>query len=165
MQRPVNVAIYLWIVCYTALSHASTSFAQDVIAYDWLSLIFAASAGLLGGAARTIFTLVSERALVGNVKALLLKDLVVALIGGAAMYLAIQGYNAAAGAMGDFLKLPTIVHDLRVLLILWAGFSRGRWLGVLDRFASDAIANASSRLRGGAPVDPPPSVAAPLGDK
>lgn len=164
MQRHVNVALFIWLACYSALCYANTTFAQDILAYDWMSLLFAAAAGLLGGAARTIFTLVSERALVGNVKTLLLKDLVVAVFGGALMYLAIQGYNSAAASI-TLVKMPTVVQDLRVLLILWAGFSRGRWLGVLDRFAAAAIANASSKLRGGAGGDSPPSVAAPLGDK
>lgn len=163
MQRRVNQAFFLWLACYSALCYANTTLVQDVLAYDWMSLLFAAAAGLLGGAARTIFTLVSERALVGNVKTLLMKDLAVAIFGGAIMYIAIQGYNSGAAAI-TLVKLPTIVQDLRILLILWAGFSRGRWLGVLDRFAADAIANASSKLRGGAP-DSPPSVAAPLGEK
>lgn len=164
MQRRVNQAFFLWLACYSALCYANTTLVQDVLAYDWMSLLFAAAAGLLGGAARTIFTLVSERALVGNVKTLLLKDLIVAIFGGAVAYIAIQGYNSGASAI-TLVKLPIIVQDLRILLILWAGFSRGRWFGVLDRFAADAIANASSRLRGGAGPDAPPSVAAPLGEK
>lgn len=162
--RQINRALLAWLACYSALCYANTTFAEDVAAYDWMSLVFAAAAGLLGGAARTIFTLVSERAIVGNVKTLLLKDLVVAILGGAIMYLAIQGYNSAASAI-TMISLPGITRDLRVLFIVGAGFSRGRWFGVLDRFASDAIANASSKLRGGAPQDPPPAVAAPRGDK
>ena len=164
MQRAVNRALFAWLACYSALCYAQNTLAQDLIAYDWMSLVFAAAAGLLGGAARTIFTLVSERAIVGNVKTLLLKDLVVAVIGGAAMYLAIQGYNSAVGVM-TIIALPPIARDLRVLLIVGAGFSRGKWFGTLDRFASDAIANASSKLRGGAPPEPPASVALPSGDQ
>ncbi|MDP9902603.1 hypothetical protein [Variovorax ginsengisoli] len=164
MQRTINGLLFAWLACYSALCWANNTLAQDLIAYDWMSLAFAAAAGLLGGAARTIFTLVSERALVGNVRTLLLKDLVVALIGGAAMYLAIQGYNSWASAI-PYITLPPIARDLRVLLIVGAGFSRGRWFGVLDRLASDAIANASGKLRGSAAPDAPPSVAAPQLDK
>lgn len=164
MQRTVNRAFIGWLACYSALCYANNTLAQDLMVYDWMSLVFAAAAGLLGGAARTIFTLVSERAIVGNVKTLLLKDLVVAVIGGAAMYLAIQGYNSAVGAM-TIVSLPPIARDLRVLFIVGAGFSRGKWFGTLDRFASDAIANASSKLRGGAPADPPASVALPSGEQ
>lgn len=164
MQRRVNQALFLWVACYSALCYANTTLVQDVMAYDWMSLLFATAAGLLGGAARTILSLVSERALVGNVKTLLFKDLVVALFGGFFMYLGIQGYNSLASSL-TLVKLPAVVQDLRILLILWAGFSRGRWLGTVDRFAADLIANASSKLRGGAPPESPPSIAAPLGEK
>lgn len=150
----INIALGAWLATYSGLCWASNTLAQDIIQYDWLSLLFAIAAGLLGGAARTIYTMVSSQSVVGNIKTLLMKDLIVAMIGGAAMYLFVQGWNSWTSSMTS-ITLPGIQRDLRVLFIVGAGFSRGRWFGVLDKFTTDAIANASSKLRGGAPVDPP----------
>jgi hypothetical protein len=135
-------------------------FAEDVRTYDWQSLFFAALAGLVGGAVRWVVTNLDRGSLVGNQKMLLLKDLVVAIMGGAAVFLVLEAYNVIA----EWAHLLTVSHGLRVLPIAYAGFSRGRWMGVLDRFASDAIARASAQLRGGAPADPPPVVAPPAGE-
>jgi hypothetical protein len=135
----------IWLSLYTALCRAQTSFAEDVAAYDFLSLLFAMAAGLLGGAARTILTLASEKQLVGNVKMVLLKDLVVALFGGGMAYLLIQGFNSVAHSL-TVVALPTITRDLRVLLVVGAGFSRGRWMGVVDKLATGAIVKAQKRL-------------------
>ena len=160
MRPTIKAAVFAWLCGYSTLLWASTTFAEDIRAYDWMSLLFAASAGLLGGAARTIITMISPRALVGNVRALLLKDLVVALVGGAVVYMVIQGYNAWVSSL-TIVSLPMIARDLRVLLIVAAGYSRGRWLGVVDRFATDALANVQQKLRGNAPPDAPPVVPAP----
>lgn len=156
----VNRLAGLWLMCFCALSYASTTtFAQDVAAYDWTSLLLAGAAGLLGGAGRTLLTLVSEKAFVGNLRWVLLKDLVVALIGGGFAYLCIQGYNDWARTL-SIVSLPQVDRGFRVLIIVLAGASRGRWLGVVDRLAADAIANARQKLRGGVPSDEPPITAA-----
>lgn len=156
----VNRLLGLWLMCFCALSYAATtSFAQDVAAYDWTSLLLAGAAGLLGGAGRTLLTLVSEKAFVGNLRWVLLKDLVVALIGGGFAYLCIQGYNDWARTL-SIVSLPQVDRGFRVLIIVLAGASRGRWLGIVDRFAADAIANARQKLRGGAPSDDTPITAA-----
>lgn len=161
----INRLLAIWLSCFCALSYAATTtFAQDVAAYDWPSLLLAGAAGLLGGAGRTLLTLVSEKQFVGNLRWVLAKDLVVALIGGGFAYLCVQGYNDAV-VTWTMVQLPPIGRGLRVLIIVLAGASRGRWLGVVDRFASDAIANARQKLRGGAPEDPPSSAAVPLEGK
>ncbi|MGJ7497176.1 hypothetical protein ACSFA8_19105 [Variovorax sp. RT4R15] len=131
--------------------------------YDWASLLCALAAGLLDGASRTILTLVGEKEIVGNIRLVLMKDLVVAMIGSGFAYIAIQGYNSIAGAV-TIITLPAIARDFRILVIVVAGASRGRWLGVVDRFATDALANARQKLRGGAAEDPP-SIRAPLESK
>ncbi|QHJ00129.1 hypothetical protein GT347_20375 [Xylophilus rhododendri] len=159
MRPTINLALIAWLAGYSTLTWASSTYAQDILAFDWMSLLFAAASGLLGGAARTILTMISPRALVGNVAVLLMKDLIVALFGGAVVYMLIQGYNSWAGSL-TVVTLPPIARDLRVLLVVAAGYSRGRWFGVVDRFATDAIANASQKLRGGA-ADAPPVVATP----
>lgn len=163
MQKLTSRLTALWLLCYSALSYASSSLFQDVTQYDWASLLTALAAGLLGGAGRTILTLVSDKEFVGNIRMVLLKDLVVAMIGGGAAYFLIQGYNTWIASL-TMVTLPPIARDFRILIIVFAGASRGRWLGVIDRFTTDAIANARQKLRGGAD-EPPASVAAPLGEK
>ncbi|SFF05135.1 hypothetical protein [Paracidovorax wautersii] len=155
-MRPIySRMVLVWIASFHSLVWASTTFAEDVATYDWLSLVFALAAGLLGGAGRTVITLVSQTTVVGNTRVLLLKDLVVALIGGGVAYLCIQGYNSFAGGI-TMMSLPHITRDLRVLVILAAGYSRGRWLGVVDRLASEVIDTARSKLRQGSNDVPAP---------
>ncbi|MGJ7497450.1 hypothetical protein ACSFA8_20580 [Variovorax sp. RT4R15] len=163
MQRTTSCLLVAWLLCYSALSYAASTLVDDVAQYDWASLLCALAAGLLGGAGRTILTLVGEKEIVGNIRLVLMKDLVVAMIGGGFAYIAIQGYNSVAGAV-TIVSLPAIARDFRILVIVVAGASRGRWLGVVDRFATDAIANARQKMRGGAAEDPP-SITAPLESK
>jgi hypothetical protein len=164
VRKRVDPFILLWLASYSALCYAQSTLAEDLAGYDWVSLLLAFAAGLVGGAARTILTLVSNEQLVGNVRLVLIKDMVVALFGGAAAFLLIQGYNSWAAGLTSF-ELPGITRDFRVLIIVAAGASRGRWLGILDRFAADAIANARHKLRGDAAPEPPASMPAPLGDR
>ena len=165
LQRQVNRAAFIWMMGYSAFCYAATSsFADELAIYDWISLLCAAGAGLFGGLGRTIFTLAREGAFVGNPKMLILKDLVVAVIGGMVAFLIIEAYNYLASVI-TFTSLPVVAMGLRSILILWAGFSRGRWFGVIDRLATDVITRASTKIRGGVGSDAPPSVAAPLGEK
>ena len=154
MRPGFRPLLFVWLCCYSALTWANTTFAQDIIAYDYASLFFAALAGLLGGAGRTIVTLTSPGTPVGNVRMLLLKDLVVALVGGAVVFVVIQGWNSIADRIGWFV----FARDFRILLIVAAGYSRGRWFGVLDKMATNAIANVSEKVLGGATAPPVVSV-------
>lgn len=165
MRKNLEPYFFLWLTAFSALAYAQTTLAQDLAAYDWASLILAFAAGLVGGAGRTLLTLASGQQLVGNVRLVLLKDLVVAVIGGAFAFLCIQGYNSFVAGWSDW-TMPLVTRDFRVLIIVLAGASRGRWLGVLDRLAADAIANARHKLRGAAsPEEPPSTVPSPLGDR
>ncbi len=159
--------VALWLVLYSALARAANaSLFEDVIGYDFASLYIAFACGLMGGAGRTLITLCTRTRLVGNVRFVLLKDMVVALIGGGFTYLLIQGYNSLVSGM-TLVSLPPVISDLRVALIVIAGASRGRWLGAIDRAASDVLDNVRLRLRGNIedpPRDPPSSVASPLGE-
>lgn len=165
VRKNIELYVLLWLTAFCTLTYAQTTLAQDLASYDWASLALAFAAGLVGGAGRTILTLASGYQLVGNIRLVLLKDMVVALIGGAFAFLCIQGYNSFVGGWTDW-TMPQITRDFRVLIIVLAGASRGRWLGVLDRLAADAIANARHKLRGAAPQEElPTTVPAPLGDQ
>lgn len=161
-KKAINRVVFCWLLCYAALSHAASTLTQDIVGYDWLSLVLAGFAGALGGVARTILTLLTDKRPVLDLRVEAAKDIAVALIGGLVVYMFIGGYNSFAGNL-DLVKLPQITRDFRILLLVYAGFSRGRWFAQVDGFASDAIDNVRQKLRGGAPV-PPSSIAAPLED-
>ena len=164
MRRYGNALLALWLLVFSLVSYAANrTFAEDIAVYDWTSLLLAGAAGLLGGTGRTLLTLVSEKQTVGSLKFVLLKDLVVALIGGGFAYLLVTGYNDWTASLTT-MSLPTIDRGFRVLIIVLAGASRGRWLGVVDKLATDALSNARQKLRGGAP-EPPPTLPSPLGEK
>jgi hypothetical protein len=147
--RVTNCLLFIWLCCYTGLSYAAGSLYDDAKSYDWGSLWVAACAGMLGGFLQTILTLSSDKRIVLDIIKDAGKDLVVALIGGLAVYLCIQ---AASGFV-------TIPRDVRILLIVGAGFSRGRWQWVIAKFAGDAVNRGRGLVRG----EPPTSAAAPLG--
>ena len=157
-QRLVNNLVLLWLGCYAGLTYAANTFAQDALSYDWASLMFAAFAGLLGGFLRTILTLAGEKRVVLDILRESWKDALVALVGGGLVYLAIQG----VASMG-WINVP---RDMRILLVVGAGFSRGRWLGVIERGAADLVARGRGAITGGAAsVDVPASAAMPLESK
>jgi len=157
MNATIKSAIGAWLACYGALVWAANNtFAQDMLDYDWVSLLLAAGAGLVGGAGRTLLTLLTKTSLVGNQKVLLLKDLAVALVGGAAVFLCIEAWNVVS----DRMHWIHVDRGLRVVILVYAGYSRGRWLGVLDSFATDLIARARQWIRGKA-EDPAVAAAPP----
>lgn len=155
--RLVSAFVLLWLATYTGLVYAA-SLTQDFATFDYVSLGVAGVAGLLGALLRTILTLAQERYLVLDVLKQARRDFVIGFIGGLATYGVIQGL-ASWGVV-------TVPRDMRILIIVAAGFSRGAWLPVMKRGAKDLIDNGSAKLRGGAAVsDDPPSVVSPLEPK
>lgn len=150
----VNRLIPIWFLCYAGLSWAASSFAQDVRGYDWESLLWSGAAGLLGGAFRTILTLAGDGRVVLDILKESWKDAIVALIAGLAAYVVIQGVNST-----HYFDIP---RDLRMLIIVGAGWTRMGFFGRLDRLTTSAVNAVDKKIRGG--DEPPPSSAAvPLG--
>jgi len=112
-----NYLLFAWLCCYTGLSYAAGSFYDDARGYDWSSLGVAACAGMLGGFLQTILTLSSDKRIVLDILRDALKDLVVALVGGIIVFIVVQ-----AVASMNWITIP---RDVRILLIVGAGFSRG----------------------------------------
>lgn len=163
-KQHINILVTVWLACYTGLAWAATSLRADLKDFDYWSLLLAAAAGLVGGAGRTLISLMSENRPLFDIRYEVLKDIIVACIGGAVAYGFIQGYNYF-GALQPFgLKLPVIGGDLRIIIIVVVGASRGKWMRTADQFTMDIVDNARRKLRGGVPVDPP-SVTAPLEGK
>lgn len=160
----INFFATLWLMCYTSLTWAASSLRGDLKDLDYWSLILAASAGLAGGTLRTLISLFQERRPLLDVRYETIKDILVSFVGGGFAYIVIQGYNSFSDAHWFGLSLPAISGDLRIMLIVIVGASRGKWMRTADQFTTDLVDNARSKLRGGAPVDPP-SVTAPLEPK
>lgn len=151
--KAVNTLLFLWLCCYTGLTYAAGTLYDDFKTYDWGSLWVAACAGMLGGFLQTILTLSSDKRIVLDILRDAWKDLVVALVGGMIVFIIVQ----AVSSMGWI----TIPRDVRILLIVGAGFSRGRWQWAIGKLASDAVTRGRTVVRG----DPPTSANAPLESK
>ena len=161
----VSLLIGLWLVSFARLLHAAAGtlppFSQDFRGFDFESLMLAAGAGLIGGAGRTIYSLATERVLVGNLWREALKDAALALIGGVVAW-------AVLTVAANF--FPThITSGVRMVGIVLAGASRGKWANVLGDTISGLLGGLKSRIAvwaGGGntppPVDPPPSAVTPL---
>lgn len=162
-QKLVSVLIVLWLVCYTRFVYAVVvlaPFTQDVRGFDFDSLLTAMGAGLLGGAGRTIYSLASERVLVGSIWREGIKDGILALMGGAVAWFAVT--NLAA-------YFPTILtREFRMLAIVAAGASRGAWADWVGGFIGDGLSAFKARMvdniRGRTPGDAGPSAVSPLSD-
>jgi hypothetical protein len=158
-QLTVNFLVFAWLVVYTKVMYAAQvalpPFADDFYALDWESFAWAAVAGLLGGALRTVFSLASNKVVVGSLWRELIKDLVIAAVGGLVVYCVIQVVAPI---------WPTLfTSQVRMLAVTGAGFSRGWWATALESLVAAGLTNLQSRVRG-AEV-PPASVRAPLEEK
>lgn len=156
-QRSVSLMVVMWLASYTGLVYAA-SLAQEARDYDYVSLAVAGAGGLLGAVLRTILTLAQEKYLVIDVLRQSRRDFVIGFIGGLLTYGVIQGLSS----WGIF----TVPRDMRILIIVAAGFSRGKWLPVMQGGASDLVAAGRAKLRiPTAPADEVPSVVARLETK
>ena len=153
-SRLVNTLSVIWLACWTTLSYAATTFAQDVYGYDWQSLLLAGAAGVLGGVARTILALASNQVEVYDVLRDLVKNLVVALIAGGIAYILVQAWNS--------LPIWPVPREVRMLIVASAGWAPVKFNKALDKLAGDILANLRRRLRAGVPDDMPSSAAVPL---
>lgn len=148
--------IPLWFLCYTGLTWAAT-FAQDVRAFDVESLVWAAAAGLMGGALRTILTLASDKREVYDILREARKDAVVSLIAGLGAYLVVLGVNSM---MTTYFDITAVPRDLRILIIVGAGWARMGFFKKLDQATESALRRMDKTIQGNDPG--PSSEAAPL---
>lgn len=153
----------VWVVCYSWMVYAYAAIptlSAEVSGYDYSSLMWAALFGFMGGVGGTIVSLMSDKVIVLYVWRQMLRDLVVALIGGAFIYVVFLWLQTLSPAIFN--------KELRMLAIVLAGASKGRWRDAATRLVADGLVNASAKIFGSQPRPPevpPPSVAAPLSDK
>lgn len=159
----VSAMALLWLFAYTRFVFAAdllAPFSQDVKGFDFESCLVAMGAGLLGGAGRTIYSLASERIVVGSLWREGFKDATLALMGGCVMW-GVTTYLA-----GPFPGFMT--RELRMLLIVAAGASRGGWADWVGGFINSGLNAARDRMagtiRGGNPPDAVPSAVTPLNE-
>lgn len=158
--KSVSLLVLLWLWSFSKLLYAATvplgPFSADVAGFDFESVMYAAGAGLLGGAGRTIYSLASDKVLVGSLWREGIKDGVIAIMGGIVAFVLVT-------YLANF--WPTIfTREARMILIVCAGASRGRWANILGDFITDGLGNIRTRMQGRQPRDPPPSAAMPLED-
>lgn len=158
-QRLVNALALTWMICATRVAVAA-SYAADIKSYDYESLLWALAAALLGGAARTILTLASDKIVVLDLMREARKDAIVAMIGGGICYLIVQ--------FGMTVMPQFINSEFRMLALLATGFSKGKWQIKLGTLVDDGFANLRNKVRGEAgppPEDHPASANMPLDPK
>ncbi|AMM23155.1 hypothetical protein [Variovorax sp. PAMC 28711] len=152
----VNVLLFMWAVCATRVAYAA-SFSQDMKAFDLESLIWGATAGLLAGVLRTIFTLASENVVVYSVLKEARKDLVVSFIVGGIAYFLMWAISSVYPNL--------ITREVRLVVILAAGWTRVAFVNRLSQLVNSKLDRANDDLRAGAPISPPSSGVVPLGEK
>ncbi len=144
-----------WVAAYSAAAYAFTRYSQDMKGFDYESLLWALSAALIGAAAQTIFRLASDEAIVLSLFRTICKDAAIAVVGGGIVYLVLQAVASYWPAL--------ITKELRMLAIVYAGFSRGRWNSWIERWVDSGAANINARIRGSQqPPSRPTTITAPL---
>lgn len=143
--RLINRLVSLWLLCYAGLAWAAPSLAQDVRALDFESVLWAAAAGALGGALRTILTLASSQTAVYDIWREAVKDLIVSLLAGLGAYIIVQGVGSG---LTTYLKLSDVPRDLRLLIIVGAGWTRMGFFGKMDRLTKAAMVRAEKQITG-----------------
>lgn len=147
----VNVLLLLWGLCASRLVYATT-FAHEVLNWDYVSLLTAGVAGLCGGALRTIFTLANDNRAVFDILKEARKDLVVSCMAGGAAYLMMIAIES---------KWPgTITREIRFVGVMAAGWARSAIFVQAARLARAKVDGKTREFRGG--DDPPSSASVPL---
>lgn len=164
LSARVQTLFAIWLATYSGLLWAANSLKDDLKDFDYLSLVLAACAGLAAGALRTLISLMQERRALLDIRYEAVKDIVVAFAGGLIAYIIIQGYNSFVVGKWFGLALPAITGDLRIMIIVIVGASRGAWMRTVDKVTTDIVDNARTKIRGGVPPDPA-SITAPLEGK
>lgn len=141
--RSLTVLTHVWLLMfmytYPRAMQAAT-FAEDMRDYDYESLLWAIATGLLGGFARTLVSLASDKLIVNNVWKEAAKDAVVSIIAGGAALIIIEVLRAT--------YWPTVPSAVRFAFILFAGASRIAFFGQVNTFITKIIDAGTNRIVG-----------------
>lgn len=126
--RALVIAVPSW--CYAVLwlwprAAQADALATEFWQYDWLSLVYAAGMGLLGGFLALIYALATDRRVVLEVLKEGGRNALVSPIAGAGAYLFLK----ACAALGWF-TVPTDPKFFCIVTAGWAGTAAIEWAGV-----------------------------------
>lgn len=120
-------------------AYAATSKAVDfVVGYDYMSILFGIGISVGASLCRTAYMLAVEDVVVINSKTEVIKDLVVASLGGLIATICIRA-GMGVPAVKDLLTV-----DMSILLLFWAGWSRNAfflWLASFSQKLAEAFQN------------------------
>lgn len=159
----VSALAILWLLTFSSLAYAATvlpPFSQDFRGFDFESALLAAGAGLIGGAGRTLYSLATEKVIVGNLWREALKDAALALLGGVVIW-------GLVTMLANFFP-QYITSGVRFLAIVLTGASRGKWANALGDFISAGLGALKTRVvawasgQSAPSTESPPSAITPL---
>lgn len=152
----VSTLLVLWFA--VAVGVQAASFTDEVMGWDYESLMWGAVAGLIGGALRTIFGLASETRPVFSVLLEARRDMVISLLAGGLAYMLLIAVQS---------KYPDLVtREIRMLVIMGAGWARLSFFKRVQQLLSSKLDDVNQKVRNGSPsADPVPSTKMPLEPK
>lgn len=158
MTTRLYIVLFLWCMAFSKAVMAATSgtpaYSFDFKNWDYESLLWAAIAGMLGGALRTIYTLASTDKVVYRIVREAWKDLIVSFITGGAAYVLIIAVSS---------KSPDLItREIRMALIVAAGWAPKFAAGWVERLVAARLTKAERDTSGGQPPAPPLSDVVPL---
>jgi hypothetical protein len=121
-EKTVVVLLTIWAFTFTNIVRAAT-LSEFMGAYDWPSLFWAAKLGIMGGVLRTICTLAGDGRVVWLVLLEGLRDAIVSLIAGMAMFAAIEVVRSSGLAVSDAQRFGAILVAgvMRKSTFTWMG--------------------------------------------
>jgi len=141
--RSIDLLTHVWLLLliytYPRAIQAAT-FAEDMRDYDYESILWAIATGLLGGFARTLVSLASDKVIVSNVWREACKDAVVSIIAGAAALVFLEALRSVY-----WQSMPS---PARFAIILFAGASRVSFFGYINRFVTQVLDAWIARIAG-----------------
>lgn len=150
----LSILMHVWLGLFVYTyprAVAAASFADDMRNFDYESIVWAMVTGLLGGFARTVVSLASDKMIVENIWREATKDAVVSIIAALAAYVSLEAVRAV--------YWPLLPSPARFAFILFAGASRVAFFGHINRFITRmmdaAIERTANTVReGGRLVEP-----------
>lgn len=114
-DRLVFPLLAIWCVLVAHMSADAANFGQDMVAYDYRSLAWAAGVALLGGVFRTIISLATDARPVFSLLRESWKQAIVSLLAGGGAYIAVEALRSVSVG---------ITSEVRFAVILSAGVWR-----------------------------------------
>lgn len=145
-DRLVAPLLAIWCMLVAHVAANAGTFNQDMVAYDYRSLVWAATVALLGGVFRTIISLATDARPVLSVLHEAWRDALVSLLAGGAAFIGIEALRSMEMA---------ITSEVRFAMILSAGVWRMSFF-IWARNAVREIADAwKNRLKPHLPDEGP----------